>query len=171
MGGSAKIFLHVLARWAAPLAMERVPSPTLLPLSYSHPTFTSHMDFFSDCPRSYHSPGSGVSPFVNSHSVGRHGLTFGTTASPFPPIDFAQLRYIRRFIALYFLILPHNTFSCCFQLQKYIVNLHVGFHKMSCYVLGLANPATGSALHRLRFEASVYAMRPNSSKTSLTPDD
>ena len=64
------------------------------PLSYPHVTFTSHADFFSDYLHSCHSPHSGASPFVNAPNVGRHGLTFGTAASPFKPTDFVQLRYI-----------------------------------------------------------------------------
>jgi hypothetical protein len=81
--------------WKGSLLLGQVP---FIP----HVTFTSHADFFSDRLHFCHSPDSGASPFVNAPNVGRHGLTFGTTASPFTPIDFVQLRYIRRFIVLYF---------------------------------------------------------------------
>ena len=73
-------------------------------LSYPHVAFTSHAVLFSDCLHSCHSPHSGAPPFVivKAPNVVRHGLTFCTTAPPFTPMDFVQLRYIRRFIVPYF---------------------------------------------------------------------
>jgi hypothetical protein len=111
MGGSTKIFLCTHVRLAMLLPMKRISSSR----SYTSPSF-SHIDFFSDCLHFCHSPNSSKLPFVNAPSIGQHGLTFGTAMPLFTPMDFMQLWYIWCFIALYFWMPRHITFSICFSL-------------------------------------------------------
>ena len=111
MGGSTKIFLRWLHHcpWKGSLLPSQAP---FVPTRHLHLTcrlflwLSSLLPFFL----------LWYIAFVNAPNVGRHGLTFGTTVSPFTPIDFVQLQYIWCFIALYFWMPWHITFSICFSL-------------------------------------------------------